>query len=95
MLQDRRNTQRHAVSGPATIQSITGAPVGDCLVADVSDGGARILAHGFEVPPEFLLVFPDLADAARECRVVWRLDDEVGVEFVDEAEDGFALRLVG
>ena len=95
MLQDRRRAQRHAVSGRARIQTLAGTLAGDCLVADISDGGARIVAAGLQVPDEFLLSFEEVAGNGRECRVVWRLGDEVGVEFLDGAEDGFAPPLLG
>ena len=94
MLQDRRRTQRHAVNGPAKIQSQVGALARDCLVADVSDGGVRLSAEGVEVPEEFVLLLEGAGATGRKCRVVWRLGDEIGAEFVDAAEDGFAQRLV-
>jgi hypothetical protein len=95
MLQDRRKTQRHAVSGRARI-SVPGLVVGHCLVADISEGGARIVVEGTQVPETFLLSFEEIDgdNGSRECRVAWRLDNEIGVEFVDTAEEGFALRLL-
>ncbi len=95
MLQDRRRTQRRAVNGPAKIQSPVGTLARDCLVADISDGGARLLAEGVEVPEEFVLLLEGDGGTGRKCRVVWRLGDEIGAEFVDSAEDGLAQRLVG
>jgi PilZ domain len=94
MLEDRRRSQRHAVSGRARIQTLAGTVAGTCLIADISDGGARLVAEGLQVPEEFLLCFEDIEDGSRECRVVWRLDDEIGIEFLDAEEDGFALRVV-
>jgi len=39
------------------------------------------------VPEEFMLLLDGAA--GRACSVVWRLDDEIGAEFLDTAEDGW------
>ena len=57
-----------------------------CLVTDVSDGGVRLFADGIDVPDEFILVFDGTGEAGRKCRVVWRLDCEIGAEFVETTE---------
>ncbi len=81
MFQDRRASPRRVVNCPGSI--VCDASVGsqDCLIADISDGGAR-LQVATEVPEEFVLVIKDGSDANYRCRVVWRLDDEIGAEFV-------------
>jgi hypothetical protein len=68
-----------------------GALARDCLVADISDGGVRLFAEGVEVPEEFDLLLEGVG--GRKCRIVWRLGDEIGAEFVDA--DGFPQRLFG
>ena len=57
----------------------------DCLVTDISDGGARLHAEGIVVPDQFVLSLTGSQDMWRDCRVVWRLGCEIGVEFVDQA----------
>jgi len=53
------------------------------MVADISKTGARILAHTKNPPPdEFLLVMTRDGNVRHHCRVTWRADGEVGVEFV-------------
>jgi hypothetical protein len=47
----------------------------------MSDGGVRLFVQA-EVPETFVLVIKDGKGASRECRVVWRLDDEIGAEFI-------------
>jgi|SRR5579864_718783 PilZ domain-containing protein len=86
MLQDRRRAQRHAVACAAKIK-FDAAPPRDCIVADLSDDGVRVVATGTEVPEEFMLLLDGAA--SRACSVVWRLDDEIGAEFLDTAEDGW------
>ncbi len=81
MLQDRRRTQRQPVNGVARIQ--VGTQARDCLITDMSDGGVRLLADGVEVPEEFVLLLGGVGETGRRCRVVWRLDSEIGAEFTD------------
>ena len=52
-----------------------------CTVRNLSDTGAKLeLASGLrQVPAEFTLLLPD--GHARDCRVVWRTQMDVGVEF--------------
>ena len=92
-MQDRRQTQRFRVSGPAKIRQTAGALPRDCWVSDVSDGGVRLHAEHVEVPEEFILMFAGLGNRPRECRVVWRLGCEIGAEFTDQREMGFARRV--
>jgi hypothetical protein len=93
--QDRRRAHRYRVSGPAKIRSNAGTLPRDCWVSDVSDGGVRLHAEHVEVPAEFILVFPGMGNRPRECRVVWRLGCEIGAEFIDRRDAGFARRIAG
>ena len=81
MFQERRATPRRVVDCPGSIVTGAQAQAMDCVVADISDGGARLVVPA-GVPEEFALVLKDGSDANHHCRVVWRLDDEVGVEFI-------------
>jgi PilZ domain len=84
MLQDRRTTPRRSVNSIAKMRFDGGLPPRDCVVMDISEGGARLLAaDGAEVPEEFMLLLDSDADAGCRCRVVWRLDNEIGAEFVE------------
>lgn len=95
MIKDRRATQRYAVSGVAKIQGRANALPRDCLVTDVSDGGVRLLAEGIDVPDQFVLMFGRDGSVRRDCRVVWRLGHEIGAEFTDREQRGFARRMAG
>ena len=81
MLQDRRASPRQVVNCPGSILCDGIAGSRDCLVADLSDGGVRLFVQT-DVPEKFVLVIKDGSDANYECRVVWRLDDEIGAEFI-------------
>jgi len=81
MFLERRKSERHVVNSPAKLRAAADAPAQDCVVMDMSDGGVRLFAEGAEVPDEFIL---DLdGETGRPCQVVWRLDAEVGAEFLD------------
>ncbi len=53
----------------------------DCTVRNISEGGASIaVASTVGVPQDFELLL-DGTDHARHCRIVWRSDTRIGVEF--------------
>ena len=80
MLKERRRHERRSINRVAKIQSAGSLPR-DCLVTDISDGGARLYAEGIVIPDQFVLLLTGSRTERRECRVVWRLGNEIGVEF--------------
>jgi hypothetical protein len=80
MLKERRQHERHCINRVAKIQS-AGSLARDCLVPDISEGGARLYAEGIVVPDQFVQLLTGSRTVRRECRVVWRLGNEIGVEF--------------
>jgi hypothetical protein len=84
MTADRRSSPRHALNRNALVCSGDGKPIPGCQVCDVSAEGARLSLTAAELaklPDEFILVLAKRAKVHRRCRVVWRADDEVGVQF--------------
>ena len=79
MFEERRASPRVVVNCPGSI--VAGAAAQDCLIADMSEGGVRLFVQS-PVPDEFSLLIRDGNDATQKCRVVWRLDDELGAEFI-------------
>ena len=80
---ERRQAPRHGIARVAKIQLGIGTPPIYCVVADISDGGVRIHANGFEVPDEFgLLLEEDGPSQVGTYKVIWRRDDEVGAKLV-------------
>ena len=54
-----------------------------CTIVDLSNGGARLCADD-DLPPEFTLTIrSDAGERRKSCRVVWRLEHEYGVRFLD------------
>ena len=88
---NRRRSERIAMRGPAQIQFGAGSLPRDCWISDISDGGVRMHSE-FEVPAEFTLLLANRT-LKRECRVAWRLGHEIGAQFVDGAQQGFARRV--
>jgi len=81
MSQDRRASPRQVVNCLGSIVCDAGAGARDCLIADISDGGVRLFVQA-NVSENFVLTIKDGSGANHKCRVVWRLDDEVGAEFI-------------
>jgi hypothetical protein len=83
---ERRKFPRRAVSQVVKLELESGVPSNHpvLLVTDMSDGGARLFAQNVEVPKSFALVFSD-SGIRRECRMVWQIGPEVGIEFVEKA----------
>jgi len=81
VLQDRRRLPRRFINRVAKFQSGIGSLPRDCIVTDLSDSGARLYSE-LEIPERFTLSLSgDGVDVRHECRVVWRLGGELGVEF--------------
>jgi hypothetical protein len=81
---ERRKSRRRAVSQVVRLElEGDAANHPGVLVTDVSDGGVRLFARDVDIPTRFALVFPD-SGVRRECRMVWQIGPEVGVEFTDQ-----------
>jgi hypothetical protein len=53
----------------------------DCVITDVSRGGAKVIAEYPDIPTEFTITFS--TGDQRRCRLAWRIGCEFGAEFVD------------
>jgi hypothetical protein len=78
----RRKDFRVEWNLPATIYDVGRHLERPCILVDLSNGGAKIAAiRSHTIPDEFRLRTP-LGDR-RSCRVIWRTEDMLGVEFTD------------
>lgn len=93
MFKDRRKNQRFPVNGFAQVQNGVGTASRECRITNISDGGVRLYAEHFEIADDFILWMPGEGAPRRRCRVMWRLGPEVGAEFADGQEQGFARRM--
>jgi hypothetical protein len=80
-MSERRRAHRTRVFQSAKIVTNLSSSVYNCIVRDISPLGARIaLMSTAHVPDTFELTF-DSARTLRSCRVAWRTQMEIGVEF--------------
>jgi len=81
-MSEKRAKQRQRVLKSAKLRLNRGGII-DCTIRDISEGGARLRVASPLGIPEFVeLVFGD--ETARPCRVVWRKEAQIGVEFQSE-----------
>lgn len=85
MLLERRKHARGKLNRVAQFYSEICPNPRACMVTDISEGGARLYSE-IAMPPVFTLSMMH-ADGTieRECRVVWQLGGELGVEFIGRA----------
>ncbi len=96
-MQERRKFIRHRILKGARI-ALTDecAAAIDCVARNISEGGACLaIADPRAVPDDFDLIF-DSGYGTRHCRVVWRTESRIGVEFRPQsaahpASDGLTL----
>jgi len=85
MFKERRKIPRRAINRVAQFSSDDGSLPRSCMITDISEAGARLFSEA-DLPQRFTLsVSGDGGHARRDCRVVWRLGGEFGVEFTDRA----------
>ncbi len=67
----------------ATMMGIDGTWRRECIIEDVSDGGAKLAVTSIEGLPlkEFFLVLSSTGLAYRHCKLVWVNGDQIGVSF--------------
>ena len=83
---ERRRHHRYTINRIAKFRPDDHTLARDCMISDISRSGARLFAEGVPVPDTFnLLISADDREVVRHCKVVWRLGNEVGVQFTDRA----------
>ena len=82
---EKRKNLRRSVTYPAFIDLADGSPSRVCSLCDASQEGAQLaVADPDALPDEFILALSADGAARRRCRIVWRTQTQVGVEFVRE-----------
>ena len=83
MNSEQRKDHRKQLKYPARVDLRDGSPPRPCLLRDISSAGARLFIDAAdEVPDHFLLLLTKGDGAARDCRVVWRDGNQIGLEFL-------------
>jgi hypothetical protein len=62
------------------------APWIECLILDVSDGGACLDVGALAVPEVFGLAFTAGGEVLRVCSLIWRRGELIGARFVTAKE---------
>jgi hypothetical protein len=79
---ERRRSGRTRLNRVGVIGVGWGHPIGESVVRDLSDDGARMtIAPEFGVPDAFVLLVADAPGSWRPCRVVRRTWCEIAVRF--------------
>ena len=82
---EKRKNLRRSISYPAFIDLGDGSPTIECTLCDASQEGALLaVAEPDGVPNEFILALSSDGAARRRCRVAWRTEEQVGVEFLKD-----------
>jgi hypothetical protein len=82
---DKRRNVRRAVTYPASLDFGDGSPARGCTLCDAWQQGAQLtVADPNSLPNEFILALSSDGAARRRCRVVWRTETQIGVEFLKD-----------
>ena len=81
-MERRRHTRQSPMKGRAFVYLGKGVPLAECVVTNISDGGARIIWTSRDMlPARFVLLLTLDGSERRSCRVVWRDGADAGVAF--------------
>lgn len=73
---------RVATRMPVKVIRFGGGTAGECMMIDISPGGAKLAFEApFNVPEMFTLAFSSVEDTQMPGRVVWRRADMIGMRF--------------
>ena len=82
MFGERRSHTRVKIDRVARIHADQVGMTCECTIIDLSEGGARLFVPDLEFPEQFFLYVSGDKPIREECKVVWRLGGEMGVQFV-------------
>jgi hypothetical protein len=80
-MKERRRVARNRTLKSGRISVNARTSMIDCTIRNLSPNGALLLVPTFPiVPDQFVLQFAS-DDSRRACRVIWRGENRIGVEF--------------
>jgi hypothetical protein len=80
---EQRTHPRVEARYTAWIEVADGLPARECIVREISDGGAKLgVKVPDQIPEEFTLRLTVDGTTSYRCRVVWRSDENIGVGFI-------------
>ncbi len=84
---DKRTSPRHTIYRFARLV-LPDRSVMNCIMKDVSAGGAKVVIEGNVAMPQRVLLKVDQTGETKRARVAWQNETEVGLQFL--AENGAA-----
>jgi hypothetical protein len=79
---EKRRIRRKPLQVDASIRLDGGFALRPCTIMDLSETGARLRVKGMQaVPDHFNLVYLRNQTKGRPCRIKWRRNADIGVEF--------------
>jgi hypothetical protein len=83
MSTEKRTHPRVESRYTAWIEVADGSPAQECILRDISDGGAKLgVKAPDQIPQEFTLRLTVDGTTSYRCRVVWRSDENIGVGLI-------------
>ena len=77
-----RHTSRETANLPAWIESHNSSLLERCKLVDISEKGARLTFDDIDnLPEQFNLHLSRVGQSPKQCRIIWRRGNEIGVEF--------------
>jgi hypothetical protein len=84
-----RKDRRRQMIFRVAILSCDGKFLCECDLADISESGVRLtVAPSVDLPDEFILMLSKNG-VRRHCRVVWRAERKIGIEFLNVMRPDF------
>ena len=94
-MRDQRTAPRREVAIPGRLILADGSATLECLIVDVSEGGARVRTELCLVLPEQVYLWRgDTADLF-DCEVRWQLAKDAGLYIVDSCGRQLRQALIG
>jgi PilZ domain len=83
-----RQDRRDKILQPAWISVGDDRPLRNCIAIDISNSGAKLaLEYVDELPDKFSLWMSRHGDPRYTCRIAWREQTTIGVEFLHSPQD--------
>jgi hypothetical protein len=80
---ESRKDARATVRRIGWLARAKGEQIRECTVWDESSSGARLIVDAADEIPETFYLYPTLDFMSRRrCRVVWRSERQIGIEFL-------------
>jgi hypothetical protein len=80
---ESRKASRTTARRIGWLSRVKGEQVRECMVWDESDTGMRLVVNTPNEIPDTFYVYTSLdSTSRRHCRVVWRSETQIGVEFL-------------